>query len=94
VGVKPQAFPFPDISHDIVNTDSVDVIAFGNLVSVAMSPPDGPIERRLGLNKLSALEPAEPIRRYERDHPGAKPTVMSGNSSTNIKGSDAADISS
>ena len=26
--------------------------------------------RRLGLNKLSALEPAEPIRRYEREHPG------------------------
>ena len=24
----------------------------------------------LGLNKLSALEPAEPIRRYEREHPG------------------------
>jgi transposase len=26
--------------------------------------------RRLGLNKLSALEPAEPIRRYERETPG------------------------
>ena len=26
--------------------------------------------RRLGLNKLRALEPAEPVRRYERDHPG------------------------
>ena len=26
--------------------------------------------RRLGLNKLSALAPAEPIRRYERDNPG------------------------
>jgi DNA-binding MurR/RpiR family transcriptional regulator len=26
--------------------------------------------RRLGLNKLSALEPAEPARRYEREHPG------------------------
>ncbi len=26
--------------------------------------------RRLGLNKLSALEPAEPIRRYERENPG------------------------
>jgi transposase InsO family protein len=26
--------------------------------------------RRLGLNRLSALEPAEPVRRYERDHPG------------------------
>ena len=23
-----------------------------------------------GLNKLSALEPGEPVRRYERDHPG------------------------
>ena len=26
--------------------------------------------RRLGLNRLLALEPAEPVRRYERDHPG------------------------
>ena len=28
------------------------------------------ILRRLGLNKLAALEPAEPVRRYERDNPG------------------------
>jgi transposase len=28
------------------------------------------ILRRFGLNKLSTLEPAEPIRRYERDNPG------------------------
>lgn len=28
------------------------------------------ILRRLGLNRLSSLEPAEPIRRYEREHPG------------------------
>ena len=28
------------------------------------------ILQRLGLNRLSALEPAEPIRRYEREHPG------------------------
>ena len=26
--------------------------------------------RRLGLNKLRALEPAEPVRRYEREKPG------------------------
>ncbi|MGH6913243.1 MAG: IS481 family transposase [Geminicoccales bacterium] len=26
--------------------------------------------RRLGLNKLSVLEPVEPARRYEREHPG------------------------
>jgi len=26
--------------------------------------------RRLGLNRLSALEPAQPVRRYEREHPG------------------------
>jgi len=26
--------------------------------------------RRLGLNRLSALEPAEPVRRYERERPG------------------------
>jgi len=26
--------------------------------------------RRLGLNRLAALEPAEPVRRYERDKPG------------------------
>src|SRR6476660_1014071 len=29
--------------------------------------PDSP---RLGLNKLNALEPAEPVRRYERENPG------------------------
>jgi transposase InsO family protein len=28
------------------------------------------ILHRLGLNRLSALEPAEPVRRYEREHPG------------------------
>ena len=28
--------------------------------------------RRLGLNKLSALEPAEPVRRYEREKPGER----------------------
>src|SRR5579862_7129660 len=26
--------------------------------------------RRLGLNRIAALEPAEPIRRYERERPG------------------------
>ena len=26
--------------------------------------------KRLGLNKLAALEPAEPVRRYQRAHPG------------------------
>lgn len=28
------------------------------------------ILKRLGLNKLTAIEPAEPVRRYEREHPG------------------------
>ena len=28
------------------------------------------ILRRLGLSRLQAIEPAEPVRRYERDHPG------------------------
>jgi transposase InsO family protein len=28
------------------------------------------ILRRLGLNRLRALEPVEPVRRYEREHPG------------------------
>jgi transposase InsO family protein len=28
------------------------------------------ILKRLGLNRLSALEPAEPVRRYERENPG------------------------
>jgi transposase InsO family protein len=28
------------------------------------------ILRRRGLNRLGALEPAEPVRRYEREHPG------------------------
>ncbi len=28
------------------------------------------ILRRMGLNKLTALDPVEPVRRYEREHPG------------------------
>ncbi|MCK1422401.1 helix-turn-helix domain-containing protein [Bradyrhizobium sp. 182] len=28
------------------------------------------ILQRLGLNRLRDLEPAEPVRRYEREHPG------------------------
>jgi len=28
------------------------------------------ILKRLGLNKLKALEPAQPVRRYQREHPG------------------------
>ena len=28
------------------------------------------ILKRLGLNRIAALDPAEPVRRYERDHPG------------------------
>ncbi len=28
------------------------------------------VSRRRGLNRLSALEPAEPVRLYEREHPG------------------------
>lgn len=38
-------------------------------VQVGVSPATvSRVLRRLGLNKLSALEPAEPIRRYEREH--------------------------
>ena len=40
-------------------------------VQVGVSPATvSRILRRLGLNKLSALEPVEPVRRYEREHPG------------------------
>jgi transposase InsO family protein len=40
-------------------------------VQVAVSPATvSRVLRRLGLNKLSTLEPAEPVRRYEREHPG------------------------
>ena len=38
---------------------------------VAVSPATvSRVLRRLGLNKLKTLEPAEPVRRYERDRPG------------------------
>src|SRR5712671_1312255 len=38
---------------------------------VAVSPATvSRILRRRGLNRLAALEPAEPVRRYEREHPG------------------------
>jgi len=40
-------------------------------VEVGVSPATvSRILRRLGLNKLSSLEPADPIRRYQREHPG------------------------
>ncbi len=40
-------------------------------VEVGVSPATvSRILHRLGLNSLAALEPAEPIRRYERQHPG------------------------
>jgi transposase InsO family protein len=40
-------------------------------VEVGVSPATvSRILRRLGLNRLSALEPAEPVRRYERENPG------------------------
>jgi transposase InsO family protein len=40
-------------------------------VEIGISPATvSRILRRLGLNRLAALEPAEPIRRYERQHPG------------------------
>jgi hypothetical protein len=36
----------------------------------ASRPPPSVASSNLGLNRLSALEPAEPIRRYERAAPG------------------------
>ena len=40
-------------------------------VQVGVSPATvSRVLRRSGLSKLSALEPPEPIRRYEREHPG------------------------
>jgi transposase InsO family protein len=40
-------------------------------VEVGISPATvSRILHRLGLNRLAALEPAEPVRRYEREHPG------------------------
>ena len=43
-----------------------------NINGLASSRPPscGSRVRRLGLNRLEALEPAEPPRRYERQHPG------------------------
>jgi transposase InsO family protein len=40
-------------------------------VEVGVSPATvSRILKRLGLNRIKALEPAEPVRRYEREHPG------------------------
>jgi transposase InsO family protein len=40
-------------------------------IEVGVSPATvSRILKRLGLNRLAALEPPEPIRRYERQHPG------------------------
>ena len=45
----------------------------GKQIAAELGLSDATVSRilqRLGLNKFSALEPAEPIRRYEREHPG------------------------
>jgi Integrase core domain len=40
-------------------------------VAVGVSPATiSRILRRLGLNRIQALDPATPVRRYEREHPG------------------------
>jgi transposase InsO family protein len=40
-------------------------------VELGLSPATvSRVLRRLGLNRLSALEPAEPVRRYQRERPG------------------------
>jgi len=40
-------------------------------IAVGVSPATvSRILQRLGLNRIKALEPAEPVRRYEREHPG------------------------
>ena len=45
----------------------------GKAIAAALGVSAATVSRvlkRLGLNRLSALEPAEPVRRYEREHPG------------------------
>jgi IS30 family transposase len=45
----------------------------GNKIAVEVGVSPATVSRflrRLGLNKLNALEPAEPVRRYERENPG------------------------
>jgi hypothetical protein len=43
----------------------------GIATEVGVSPATvSRILQRLGLKRLSALEPAEPVRRYKREHPG------------------------
>src|SRR3981189_1591196 len=50
--------------------ESFDALT-AHLLEWRFSPaPVSRILRRLGLNRLAALEPAEPVRRYEREHPG------------------------
>src|SRR5215210_3114825 len=45
----------------------------GQQIAAAVGVSPATISRilnRLGLNRIQALEPAEPVRRYEREHPG------------------------
>jgi transposase len=42
------------------------------------------ILRRLGLNRIRDLEPAEPVRRYEREHPGELIHIDIKNSASSI----------
>jgi CO/xanthine dehydrogenase Mo-binding subunit len=60
------------IADEALSLIAVDYEVLPHVIDVdeAMKPDAPLVLRRLGLNKLSALEPAEPVRRYEREHPG------------------------
>ena len=45
----------------------------GKLIAIETGVSEATVSRilrRLGLNRLSALEPTDPVRRYERENPG------------------------
>ena len=65
-----------DLLEKDVRDDMQQIAAESGVSPVTVSR----VLRRLGLNKLSALEPAEPVRRYEREIQGSSSTSTSRSS--------------
>ena len=62
--------PKPHATRSRLCADSATPASRSPASSASRPPPSAASCERRGLNKLSALEPAEPVRRYEREKPG------------------------
>ena len=57
-------------AHRRLAAPAADRQAHRRCRSASRRPPSAGCSRRAGLSRLKDIEPAEPVRRYEREHPG------------------------